>query len=31
MEFVLINGKLAVADGKVTPERHGRVLNRHQQ
>lgn len=31
MDFILINGQVAVADGKVTPERHGRVLLRHQQ
>ena len=31
MSFVLINGQLAVADGKVTGERHGRVLGRESQ
>ena len=30
MEFVFINGQAALADGQVTPERHGRVLLRGQ-
>jgi N-acyl-D-amino-acid deacylase len=28
MEFVFVNGQAAVADGKVTPQRYGRVLLR---
>lgn len=31
MEFVFVNGKAAIADGKVTPERHGKVLLRNQE
>jgi N-acyl-D-aspartate/D-glutamate deacylase len=31
MDYVLVNGKFALAEGKVLPERHGRVLLRHQQ
>jgi len=31
MEYVLVNGRVAVADGKVVPERHGRVLLRDRQ
>ena len=30
MEFVFINGQAALADGQVTPKRHGRVLSRGQ-
>jgi N-acyl-D-amino-acid deacylase len=28
MEWVFVNGKAAVADGKVTPQRHGKLLRR---
>ena len=31
MDFVLVNGHVAVADGKVTDQRHGRVLLRQSQ
>ena len=30
MEYVFVNGQTAVADGKVQPERHGRVLLRQR-
>lgn len=31
MSHVLVNGRLAIADGKVTAQRHGRVLLRQSQ
>ena len=31
MEFVFVNGQAAIADGKLTPERHGVILDRSKQ
>jgi len=31
IDWVLVNGRTAIADGKLTDQRHGRVLRRHQQ
>jgi N-acyl-D-amino-acid deacylase len=31
MDYVFVNGKAAVADGKVTPQRYGRVIYRDRQ
>lgn len=31
MDWILVNGRAAIANGKLTAERHGRVLRRHRQ